>query len=102
MLVVAGRVHRKSSTVALDFLPNNSDGHVLRAPIALQCAGSGFSNAFARLPRSPDRMQVLTAPMHMLSSSIERTNVLPFLIRPIPWDGHDVGPTRIWPAHNQM
>ncbi|CAL8470907.1 g10449 [Coccomyxa elongata] len=65
MLVVAGRVHRKSSTVALDFLPNNSDGHVLRAPIALQCStGSRFSTAFARPPRSPDRMQVFTALWH--------------------------------------
>lgn len=65
MLVVAARVHRKSSTVALDFLPNNSDGHVLRAPIALQCSTGGrFSSAFARPPRSPDRTQVFTALWH--------------------------------------
>lgn len=48
MLVVAGRVHRHASTAALDFLPNNSEGRVLSAPIALQCPPRRFSTSFQR------------------------------------------------------
>jgi hypothetical protein len=58
MLVVAGRVHRKHNTVALDFLPNNSDGHVLRTPIALQCPASGSNSVSART-RTSSKVQVL-------------------------------------------
>ncbi|KAK9904295.1 hypothetical protein WJX75_008676 [Coccomyxa subellipsoidea] len=57
MLVVAGRVHRKHNTVALDFLPNNSDGHVLRTPIALQCPASGSNSVSART-RTSSKVQV--------------------------------------------